>query len=537
VKRGLAERTVCEDGLEIFDKRTHSDCSCRGIVFHGDSVVAAAFEPFDDCCCVDNDDRLVNASFKIDGSLIMAFTHSGSLRVSTRRRMDSEQALWAKGQLAGKQLKPGWTYAFEAVYADNTVVISYPFEGLVLLDAWSPDGYNLAPSDRLDLAISLGVMCAPSVLCMLSETDNLLRGTDFEGWVLDSRHKLVLRSYKEAHMKIAMLHPVSVWYEIRMGGDGSSCDRLPGHARAEKQAMISALQRGFKVKFLAWYDSLEFEFDASATWENLFFRHDYREAVYRMERNDGWSYTGMSSRDRADAFFRLRDGEHVFEDCYFFNDGFLMMHNSGLRFNWGLVTDNNIPKFFQLNGGNGLLYAKDKWLSIFHGIDVKSFSMFYIRRPVVDSSSVVYSGWRVVDTSLLLNYRSCLANLRVRVLDSMRPSDYGTMLYYSPSVNFSQTHAKGWMRNGVRKEADPLIFQIGLNCLECIFSHIPIYVLVDCVFVCKAWYALINADAELMASVRACGSPGKAECRGYDDDDCSDDFDDSRTCYHGYGSN
>jgi hypothetical protein len=53
------------------------------------------------------------------------------------------QALWASAWLHEhsqvQQFEPRWTYLFESVYQENTVVVQSPFEGLVLLGAVSPE--------------------------------------------------------------------------------------------------------------------------------------------------------------------------------------------------------------------------------------------------------------------------------------------------------------------------------------------------------------------------------------------------------------
>ena len=76
------------------------------------------------------------------------------------------QALWALRWLRNhdceQQMQPGWTYLFEAVYADNTIVVPYLFEGLVLLTAVAPDGCEMrSPGERQQLAAQLGVMLVP----------------------------------------------------------------------------------------------------------------------------------------------------------------------------------------------------------------------------------------------------------------------------------------------------------------------------------------------------------------------------------------
>jgi len=113
--------------------------------------------------------EVLTASMKIDGSLVVAFVFGGNVFTATRRRMDSEQALWALSWIKSNgieaHLEVGWTYMFEAVYDINRVIVHYNFEGLVLLGAVRPTGTALVPgSDELYvLAAKLGVVCPPSI--------------------------------------------------------------------------------------------------------------------------------------------------------------------------------------------------------------------------------------------------------------------------------------------------------------------------------------------------------------------------------------
>ena len=259
VESGLVERTVdAGTGLEIFNRTPLGGKSlpCRGTVFDGDRLVAAAFDSFD------GDSRpprgYINASLKFDGTLIIAFVHNCTVRACTRRRMDSEQAVWAQRWLdehaRADAFVEGWTYAFEAVYAANTVIVPYAFEGLVFLDAWSPDGMSTAPSDRPALSSRLGaLMCAPSIPCRASELWRLMQGPPlaFEGWVLEEeggrRAKLVHPSYKAASRLAGDLHPVRVWHAVRMGAgaDRATTRMMPAHVRAEQLAILAALERAF----------------------------------------------------------------------------------------------------------------------------------------------------------------------------------------------------------------------------------------------------------------------------------------------------
>jgi hypothetical protein len=229
------------------------------------------------------------ATFKIDGSLIIAFLWQGQVHAATRRRMDSEQARWATDFLrarpsAAAAMQPGWTYLFEAVYADNTHVVQYPFEGLVLLDAISPGGHGLERAEeRVTLAETFGpgVIPVPELTGAATELrGKLSQGTEpnrpavrfraptpdapawpapstlpaCEGWVLQgshgSREKLVQYSFKWVRRHAQQLHPLAVWDAVCF--EGHSRAELqqdkpwPQHMRSELGRMLDALEQGFQ---------------------------------------------------------------------------------------------------------------------------------------------------------------------------------------------------------------------------------------------------------------------------------------------------
>ena len=275
VAQGLAEHTLdTATGLEIFNNRKGVSKPCRGIVYEGERLVAAAFEPFETSETATEQPASVCASFKIDGTLVIAFLHHGAVCTTTRRRMDSEQALWAKTQIDPALLKEGWTYAFEAVYRNNTVVVPYPFEGLVFLNAWTPDGWSWPHSPFGD-----SIICTPSLACHASETNQLLLTSErgpptFEGWVLQTKDgrqlKWVQDAYKHASRLITRnLHPLAVWNEIRMGGNGSTDRQMPEHCVAEKRTMLAALEQAFDDELQQWSASVEVDFDATNTWNHM----------------------------------------------------------------------------------------------------------------------------------------------------------------------------------------------------------------------------------------------------------------------------
>jgi len=454
VKAGLAERTMdARTGLEVFNNRKGVSQPCRGVVFEGDTLLAASFEPFETLDTKDaiHPDQWVRASFKLDGTLVLAFLHRGEVCTATRRRMDSEQAEWARHRLRPAMLREGWTYAFEAVYRDNTVVVPYPFEGLVFLHAWSPDGQGHA--DFHDSTI----LCAPSLTCRASDLDQLLRTSErgppsFEGWVVRTedgrRLKWVQDAYKHASRAIQEgLHPLAVWREVRMGWDGVSSDRhLPQHAVVERRAMLHALERAFRDELHRWYAALEFDFDAQRTWGNMD-RVSYCMLSYVEVANDALRSAAFNRRD---SFCTLSP---------------------------------------ELHGNRSL---KDNWAK-FWDFDVARFPMHYKRHSLARPNTI----------------------LRVELLDRIRPSDAGELLHYTPSRHFAQTFAKGW-RHGLRAPKPPLIGVMLLDpLLEHIFAFLPTDALARAMFVCKAWCALIVGDRGLMERVHRAMLEEEEEDRWY----------------------
>ncbi|EFJ39408.1 hypothetical protein VOLCADRAFT_101013, partial [Volvox carteri f. nagariensis] len=338
VTSGCVERTVePESGLEIFNYRSGAvlgsvEAMCRGLVLHppSNTVVAAPFVKFSEVpplhlrgVAVHSQagvteahprprpdywrrayrERLrlpartllpygynlagldgwgqepMVAQVKVDGSLVLAFKWAGQLRTATRRRMDSEQALWAAEWLQTHAdpaaFKPGWTYMLEAVYGNNTVIVPYTFDGLVLLGATDPRGAEVPLAELPRLAAELRVTTAvPYITGPLSQLlTNLpgLRPHDqgtatynsgdtpppapaFEGWIIATadggtpRQKLVQLSYKRACLAGKLLHPLSVWDLIRNGGASrkSLFLGLPVHFQRELAAILEALEAGYQ---------------------------------------------------------------------------------------------------------------------------------------------------------------------------------------------------------------------------------------------------------------------------------------------------
>jgi RNA ligase len=105
-------------------------------------------------------DEIYEVFEKFDGSLGIAYYYQDNWHIATKGSFDSAQAIWGTRQLRSlnlSHLKPGTTYLFEMIYADNKIVIKYPFEGLILLAAYDVDGYELAYDRLTELVEKLGI--------------------------------------------------------------------------------------------------------------------------------------------------------------------------------------------------------------------------------------------------------------------------------------------------------------------------------------------------------------------------------------------
>eukprot|EP00397_Hematodinium_sp_SG-2012_P003562 GEMP01003570.1.p1 GENE.GEMP01003570.1~~GEMP01003570.1.p1 ORF type:complete len:1189 (+),score=196.43 GEMP01003570.1:156-3722(+) len=269
---GKVEKIVDDEtGLEVFNcaKNAAGPESpvevrmCRGLVLHPPSqtIVATPFVRFFD----DNGDTKaggkintenVLGTMKLDGSLIIAFQWNAVIMTTTRRRMDSAQSLWARDWLRGRgvSLRSGWTYLFEALYKDNSVIVTYNFDSLVLLTAFDSFGQEATYDASAAIARELQVPMVPCLIATRRDFGVLVAHkkqyceVHSEGWVVASantRVKIVSAAYKQALPTRAGAHPMIVWREMRkMAFDGLVKNMQPHH-RNEAVSMRDALEAQF----------------------------------------------------------------------------------------------------------------------------------------------------------------------------------------------------------------------------------------------------------------------------------------------------
>lgn len=197
-------------------------------------------------------DSPFEACEKLDGSLVILFRHAGRWRAATKASFTSDQAKWAEGWLAGRDLsalEPGTTYLAEAIYPENRVVIHYETSGLILLAAYRGDGAELSYDALLGLGARLGWgVVARRAFASVGELVTHTRAlpASREGYVLrfadGTRLKVKGDEYRRLHRAITGLTPLAVWAALEAGDDLDRIRRdLPEEYWGDFDAILALL--------------------------------------------------------------------------------------------------------------------------------------------------------------------------------------------------------------------------------------------------------------------------------------------------------
>lgn len=206
--------------------RTWDDVTlqCRGLVMHGEQVVARSFPKFF------NDTEHAEGEVpwhlpsevteKLDGSLLIAFYFDGDWRFSTRGSFTSPQAI--RGEQIFRQrystdlLATGFTYLFEVIYPENRIVVDYGSrEDCVLLAVVNPKTGTELSLD--DVASDLTKVRRLSADADLRQLRSLIRDTE-EGYVIrfanGFRVKVKGQRYIELHRILMGVSSRSIWENL-----------------------------------------------------------------------------------------------------------------------------------------------------------------------------------------------------------------------------------------------------------------------------------------------------------------------------------
>ena len=204
----------------------------RGLILdmEDESIVALPFPKFfnsseKEGASVVKFDAPFDAFTKMDGSLGIVYKHNDSWHVATRGSFSSDQAVWAENWLNNNidtfMLDPNVSYLCEIIYADNRIVINYPFEGLVMLGA-----YNNVSGVELDYDIDLVPLCERVGMRIAErhQFGSFVEAQEFvktlpgneEGFVIrfrDSGERVKLKGseYCALHKMISNITPLAIW--------------------------------------------------------------------------------------------------------------------------------------------------------------------------------------------------------------------------------------------------------------------------------------------------------------------------------------
>ncbi len=218
------ERLWCDTSLQ-----------CRGLIFHGDEVVARPFRKFF------NDTEHppeevpwhlpCEITEKLDGSLLIVFHFDGQWIAATRGSFESEQAGRGLAILAARYglnaLLPHVTYLFEVIYPGNRIVVDYgDREDVVLIGMFETKSGEEVPLDAAPSGLNV-VRRLPST-ANSADLRSVIRDED-EGYVVrfanGFRVKVKGERYMQLHRILSCISSRMVWEHL---SSGSSFDDVLG---------------------------------------------------------------------------------------------------------------------------------------------------------------------------------------------------------------------------------------------------------------------------------------------------------------------
>lgn len=272
---------------------------CRGLVLHPPSatIVANSFVKFPTLEDVNidaypADSSRARASLKYDGSLLIAFVWRGVIYATTKRRMDSEQAIFGTKMLRANdsiaaEVKEGWTYMFELIGGNNMHIVSYPAQRLILLSVYDGSGAEVSLAEKRRISVRMQVSLTPFVYGSFAELSRLVSGPSSlmyrfpriqtkhcfdnsmgynvddednyplfnEGWVIEDldrggRFKSIDPGWRIACRAVKnLVHPVSVWsYSLNDSLQKLfNNPHLPRHAVKEIHRISESLMSSFEA--------------------------------------------------------------------------------------------------------------------------------------------------------------------------------------------------------------------------------------------------------------------------------------------------
>lgn len=259
---------------------------------------------------------------KLDGSLIILFHHKGQWRTATKGSLKSDQALWATMEIQKHKLDalvPGTTYLLEAIYHANKIVVSYSYEGLSLLGAYTEQGGELTYSELQQTAETSGFRVAKSYAYQ-SVSDLVARAavlpSSEEGFVLRFSNGLRLKikgdEYCRIHALISRLTPLAMWEAMMAGDDLEKIRRdLPEEFLQDFDNIIMVLNQKVNAlisKVTQMYRHVANMSDKEVGLQLSSFPDDVRSFIFPYRRNKG---DLLSGKARQAVFKQIRPNGNI----------------------------------------------------------------------------------------------------------------------------------------------------------------------------------------------------------------------------------
>jgi len=224
---------------------------------------------------------------KMDGSLGIMFYYEDQFRFATAGSFISEQAKWAECwsnvYMPLDKMDKSNTYLFEIIYHENKIVVSYNFEGLVLLSIFDEYGLEYDYEQIKWEASYMSVRCAEQY--SFEDMDSILGKAqtldkDREGYVIRFKNGLRLKikgdEYVRIHRLLSAVTPLALWESMVEGEDLEDVRKeLPEEMENDFDTILSIYDQNLR----------DFIQEVNTLYEESKIFSDDKELAFDMEKN------------------------------------------------------------------------------------------------------------------------------------------------------------------------------------------------------------------------------------------------------------
>ena len=202
----------------------------------------------------------VQINEKMDGSLGIVF-YCDTIkrwRCATRGSLQSRQAIWANDYLKKyaniyqDYFVKGHTYLCEVIWPDNKIIIEYDFEGLVLLAAYTENGYEYRYEYLQEMVNNLSPQFRISKRFYFDSVNEIMKAAEElavnkEGWVIafESGMRVKIKGKEYLAMAKVLQNITENMVQSVVIDEGLS-----------KQALLDRVPEEFHDQVIVWYDDI-----------------------------------------------------------------------------------------------------------------------------------------------------------------------------------------------------------------------------------------------------------------------------------------